>query len=164
MVWDEMVLLKMMMKIGPPTMRGLLVMMKASISPSQREVPPAESLRRRAKVLLLKFRLMAAVPRPKVIPLFFSMAKSLIYQKMGARGSTQHQGAPGGVARLGAMWAPGGSPLVHFSSSIFYIFQNNSPWNFSSFGEVQNRYICCSFFRPWIPAAGIPPLCVNLAY
>ena len=59
-----MVLLKILMKIGLPKMRGVLVMTIASISPSRREVPPAESLRRRAKVLLPKFRLEAAVLRP----------------------------------------------------------------------------------------------------
>ena len=48
-----MVLLKMLMEIALPKMRELLAM----ISPSGREVPPAESLRRRAKVLLPKFRL-----------------------------------------------------------------------------------------------------------
>ena len=59
-VWEELVLLKMLMKIGILKMRGLLVMMMVSISPSGRDVPPAESLRRRAKVLLPKFRLKTA--------------------------------------------------------------------------------------------------------
>ena len=63
-----MVLLKMLMKIGLPKMRGVLVMTIASISPSGREVPPAESLRRRAKVLLPKFRLEAAALRPEGPP------------------------------------------------------------------------------------------------
>ena len=39
--------------------------------PSGREVPPAESLRRRAKVLLPKFCLEAAALRPESPPLFF---------------------------------------------------------------------------------------------
>ena len=47
----------MSMEIGLPKMRWLLVIMMASISPSEREVPPAEPLRQRAKVLLPKFRL-----------------------------------------------------------------------------------------------------------
>ena len=38
----------------------LLVMMRTMISPSGREVPPTESLRQRAKVLLPKFRLETA--------------------------------------------------------------------------------------------------------
>ena len=44
--------------------------------PSVREVPPAESLHRRAKVLLPKFCLEAAALRPKSPPLiFFSRSK-----------------------------------------------------------------------------------------
>ena len=39
-IGDEMVLVKMLMKIGPPMMRGSLVMSMASISPSRREVSP----------------------------------------------------------------------------------------------------------------------------
>ena len=39
--------------------------------PSGREVPPAESLRRRAKVLLPKFHLEMAALRPKSPPLIF---------------------------------------------------------------------------------------------
>jgi hypothetical protein len=70
----------------------------------------------------------------------------------------------GGVARPGASWAPGLPPLVLLLASIFYLFQNKSPWNFSSFGDVQNMYLWHSFFRSRIPATGILPLCVNLAY
>jgi hypothetical protein len=47
-----MVLLKMLMEIALPKMGELLVMMMTVISPSGREVPMAESLHRRAKVLL----------------------------------------------------------------------------------------------------------------
>ena len=59
-----MVLLKMLMEISLPNMGELLVMMVTIISPSGREVPPAESLRRRAKVLLPKFRLATAAFHP----------------------------------------------------------------------------------------------------
>ena len=55
----------MLMEIGLPKMRGLLVLTMMMISPSEREVPLAESLRRRAKVLLPKFRLETAVLRPE---------------------------------------------------------------------------------------------------
>ena len=78
-----MVPLKMLMKIGLPKMRGVLVMTMASISPSGREVPPAESLRRRAKVLLPKFRLEAAALRPESPPIIFSRFFGNLYQKMG---------------------------------------------------------------------------------
>ena len=64
-----MVLLKMLMEISLPKMGELLVMMMTMISPSGREVPPAESLRRRAKVLLPKFRLETAALYTKS-PLF----------------------------------------------------------------------------------------------
>ena len=70
-----MVLLKMLMEIGLPKMRGVLVMTMASISPSGREVPPAESLRWRAKVLLPKFRLEAAALHPESPPLIFFLSQ-----------------------------------------------------------------------------------------
>ena len=71
-----MVMLKMLMKIGLPKMRGLLVMMMMMmISPSGREVPPAESLRRRAKVLLPMFHPKMVALRPESPLLFFSRSK-----------------------------------------------------------------------------------------
>ena len=66
-----MVLLKMLMEIALPKMGELLVMMMTMISPSGREVPPAESPRR-AKVLLPKFRLETAALRPESLLLIFS--------------------------------------------------------------------------------------------
>ena len=59
------------MKIAFPKMGELLVMKMMMISPSRREVPPAESLRRRAKVLLPKFHLETAVLCPESPLLFF---------------------------------------------------------------------------------------------
>ena len=76
----------MLMKIGLPKKRGVLVMTMASISLSGREVPPAESLRRRAKVLLPKFHLETATFRPESPLLIFNRSKDLIYQKMGTGG------------------------------------------------------------------------------
>ena len=70
-----MVLLNMLMEIALPKMGQLLVMMMMMISPSRREVPPAESLRPRAKVLPPKFRLETAVLRPESPPLTFSRSK-----------------------------------------------------------------------------------------
>ena len=69
-----MVLLKMLMEIVLPKMGELLVMM-TMISPSGREVPLAESLHRRAKVLLPKFHLEAAALRPESPLLIFSWSK-----------------------------------------------------------------------------------------
>ena len=70
-----MVLVKMLMAISLPKMGDLLVMMMTMISPFGREVPPAESPRRRAKVLLPKFRLETAVLRPESPLLIFSRSK-----------------------------------------------------------------------------------------
>ena len=63
-----MVLLKMLMKIALHKMGELLVMMMMMIFPSGREVPPAESLRRRTKVLMPMFHL-ETVALPPVSPL-----------------------------------------------------------------------------------------------
>ena len=65
----------MLMKIALPKMGELLVMMMMMISPSGREVPPAESLRQREKVLLHQFRLEVMALRPESPPLFFSRSK-----------------------------------------------------------------------------------------
>ena len=65
----------MLMEIALPKMGELLVMLTMMISPSEREVPTAESLRRRAKVLLPKFRLETKSLRPETLLLIFSRSK-----------------------------------------------------------------------------------------
>jgi hypothetical protein len=70
-----MVLLKMLMEMALPKIGELLVMKVTMISPSGREVPPAESLRRREKVLLPNFRLDTAALRPESPLLIFSRSK-----------------------------------------------------------------------------------------
>ena len=60
-----MVLVKMLMEIDPLSMRGSLLMMMAVISPSRREVPMAEQLRRSPRLVLPKFRLETAALRPE---------------------------------------------------------------------------------------------------
>ena len=64
-------MLKMLMESALPEMGELLVMMMTMISPSGREVPPAESLRWRAKVLLPKFHIETAVLHPESPLLIF---------------------------------------------------------------------------------------------
>ena len=78
-----MVLLKMLMEIALPKMGELLVMMMM-VSPSGREVPPAESLRRRAKVLLPKFRLETAALHPKSPLFIFFLGQNDLYTRRGA--------------------------------------------------------------------------------
>ena len=70
-----MALLKMLMEIALPKMGDLSVMMMTMISPSGREVPPAEWLHRRARVLLPKFRLETAALCPESPLLIFSRSK-----------------------------------------------------------------------------------------
>jgi hypothetical protein len=73
-----MVLVKMLMEIDPLSMRGSLVMTMALISPSGREVSPAEQLCRSPRLLLPRFRLETAVLRPESSPLIFSRSKRFI--------------------------------------------------------------------------------------
>ena len=70
-----MLLLKMLMEIALPKMGELLVMMMMMISPFEREVPPAKSLRQRAKVLMPNFRLETGALRPESPLFIFSRLK-----------------------------------------------------------------------------------------
>ena len=79
-----MVLLNMLMEIALPKMGELLVMMMTMISPSGREVPPAESLPRRAKVLLPKFCLKTVALRPKSLLLIYFLGQNDLYTRRGA--------------------------------------------------------------------------------
>ena len=79
-----MVLLKMLMEIALPKMGELLVMMTTMISSSRREVPPVESLRRRAKVLLPKFCLEMAMLCLESPLLIFFLGQNDIYIRRGA--------------------------------------------------------------------------------
>ena len=66
----------MSMEIALPKMGEFFVMMMTMISPSGREVPAAESLRGRAKVLLPKFRLETAALHPESrLLIYFSRSK-----------------------------------------------------------------------------------------
>ena len=98
-----MVLVKMLTKIDTLSMRGSLVMMMASISPSGREVSLVEQLHRSPRMVPPRFRLMAAVFHPESFLLMFSRAKDFVYQKMGTGGlpgDPQATGVcPGGRAR-----------------------------------------------------------------
>ena len=95
-----MVLLKMLMEISLPKMGELLVMMRTMISPSRREVPPVESLRRRAKVLLPKYHLDAVALRPESPRLIF-LGQNNLYNKRWAPEVGLGEHNPPGRA-----WAP----------------------------------------------------------
>ena len=78
MVLEEMVLVKMLMEIDPLLMRGSLVMTMAMISPSQREVSPAEQLCRSPRLVPPRFRLMAVEFCPISLLMIFSRVKDFI--------------------------------------------------------------------------------------
>ena len=107
-----MLLLKMLMEIALPKMGELLVMMmmKMMISPFGREVPPAKSLHRRAKVVLPKFRLEVAVLRPESPHLIF-LGQNHLYTRrwapeVGRGGHSPPGHAWGGLARPGGLCPP----------------------------------------------------------
>ena len=69
-----MVLVKMLVEIDPLPMRGSLVM----ISPSRREVSPAEQLRQSPRLIPPRFRRVVAEFHPVSLPTIFSRVKALI--------------------------------------------------------------------------------------
>ena len=71
--------MKMLMEIGPLSMRGALVMTMAMISPSRREVSPAEQLHQSPRLVLPRFRLEMAALRPKSFLPIFSRAEGTLY-------------------------------------------------------------------------------------
>ena len=73
-----MVLVKMLMEIDPLPLRGSMVMRTAMISPSRRDVSPAEQLRQSPRLVPPRFRLVAAVFRPESFLMIFSRVKDFI--------------------------------------------------------------------------------------
>ena len=73
-----MVLVKMLMEIEPLPMRALLVMKMVMISPSRRDVSPAEQLRQSPRLVPPRFRLVAVESRPERFPLIFFSSKDFI--------------------------------------------------------------------------------------
>ena len=71
-------LAKMMMEIDPLLMRGLLVMTLVMISPSRREVSPAEQLHQSPRLVPPRFRLVAAEFRPVSLLMIFSRVRDFI--------------------------------------------------------------------------------------
>ena len=110
----------------PLPMRGVLVMTMVMISPSQREVSPAEQFRQSPRLVSPRFRLVAAEFRPRRWLVIFSSSKDFISQKMdmgGPPGGPRGRGrAQGGRARPSPSWAGCGPPGELLALSIFYIF------------------------------------------
>ena len=142
----------MLMEIDPLSMRGSLVMTMAMISPSRRDVSPAEQLRRSPRLVLPRFRLETAALHPEIFLMIFSRAKDTLYQKMGIRGlagGPRGTGVPRGVGRAlhprGQEVAPSGA----FFAQYFYYIPK------PTFVEFQDFWSCaeqvsniCSFSSP----------------
>ena len=115
----------------PLPMRGALVMTMAMISPSRREVSPAEQLRQSPRLVPPRFRLVAAEFRPRRWLVIFSHRKTSYSRRWPLEG---HQGAhevggraQGGRARPPPSWAGCGPPGEVLALSIFYIFGKRLP-------------------------------------
>ena len=104
-----MLLVKMLMEIDPLSMRASLVMTMASISPSRREVSPAEQLRRSPRLVLPH----GGGVLSRELAYDFFLDERLHIAKDGhqraAKGPIWHGGAPRGVGcapTLVARWGP----------------------------------------------------------
>ena len=134
-----MVMLKMLMEIALPKMVELLAMMMTMISPSGREVPLAESLHRRAKVLLPKFRLETAALLPKVISLFFLGQNDLYTRRWAPEVGLGEHNPPGRAwapwrAQVGCAHLVG--PLWYLLAPIFLIYSIKIPREVSTHLEL----------------------------
>ena len=115
--------MKMLMEINPLPMRGSLVITMAMISPSQREVSPAEQLRRSPRLVLPRFHLVAAESRPERLLMIFFLDERLHIAEDG------HRRANRGPTRQGARPHPRGqvvAPLTYFFRSVFFIISKNN--------------------------------------
>src|SRR4051812_40600918 len=130
-----MVLVKMLMEIAPLPLRGALVMTMAMISPSRREVFPAEQLCRSPRLVPPRFCLVAAESRPKRLLIIFSHRKTS-YSRRWASESQQGAHEVGGRALGGGAPHPRGQgvgPLVFIFGKDFSLFLTRCSVEFQDF-------------------------------
>src|SRR3954471_15057352 len=101
-------------------MRGALVMTMALISPSRREVSPAEQLCRSPRLVPPRFRLVAAESRPERLLFDFFSGRKTSYSRRWPPESQQGAHEAGGAPP--PLWTGGGPPHIFLPLSIFYIF------------------------------------------
>ena len=141
-----MVLVNTLMDINRLSMRGSLVKTMASISPSGREVYPAEQLHRSPRLLLPKFCLETAVLHPESFLLIFARSKHTIQQKRG------FGGLPGGPQDRGrapilvdGRWPPSGA----FFAQYFLYIPKLTFMEFQDFWSCAEQVaIICYFSSP----------------
>ena len=112
-------MLKMLMEIGLPKMRGLLVVTMAMISPSRREVSQAEQLCRSPRLVPPRFRLVAVALRPESLLMTFSGQK-ISYSQRWAPEACQgaHETGERAPTLLDGGWPPSSA---FFTQYFLYI-------------------------------------------
>ena len=151
----------MLMEIDPLPMRGSLVMTMVMISPSRREVSPAEQLRRSPRLVPPRFCLVAAEFRPVSLLMIFSRVKTSYSIRWAPEGAHEAGARPVGVG------APhphgqGVGPLWYFFRSIILINSKNYFHGVSGLLELcRIGFPYLLLFQPRIPAVGILPLHVK---
>ena len=101
--------MKMLLEVDPLLMRGLMVMTMAMISPSRREVSPAEQLCRSPRLVLPR----GGGVSPRKLSYDFFLDEILHIAKDGHRRATR------GPTRQGV------APLWNFLRSVFFIYSEN---------------------------------------
>ena len=96
-------------------------MTMAMISPSRREVSPAEQLCRSPRLVPPRFRLVAAESRPESLLMIFLRTKDFIQQKMGTGGPTGGPRGRGRAQGVGRALHPRGC-LVCFADYFLFSY------------------------------------------
>ena len=109
------------------------------MSPFGREVSPAGSSCRSSRLVLLKFRLVAAANPRKSSSLIFSRRNPSYNRRGGPVGQQAAHKLP--WPRQAGLWPPAGAPLALLRPSIFYKSGKKSSLIFTAFGVAQNRYL-----------------------
>ena len=126
-----MVLVKILMEIDPLPMRGSLVLTMVMISPSRREVSPAEQLCRSPRLVSPRFRLVTAESRLESLLMIFFLNERLHIAEDGhrraTRGPTRQEGVPRGVGHAPTLaarvWPPSGTSCAQY---FLYILKMTS--------------------------------------
>ena len=120
-------------------------MTMATISPSGREVSLAGSSCWSSRLVLLKFRLVAAANPRKSSSFIFFLDETLHIAKEGSKWAsglpTSPHGAAWGWPHRAGLWAPPGAPLALLWPGIFDKLGKKYPLIFTAFGVAQNRYL-----------------------
>ena len=104
------------MEIDPLSMRGSMVMTMAVISPSRRDVYPAEQLRQSPRLVLPRFRLETAALRPESFLMIFFLGQKTPYTRRLASGGCQvaHEAGVAPSTLMDRVWPPSGAFFAQY--------------------------------------------------